>query len=217
MKKCRRGKGTRGQRQKSNGHVVRDGALTHVDGELAEIRVKLAGETQAGRDAGHDDGHEVVEIGVGRHRELERPEADVVQRLVVDAERLVRVLNELVDGERRVIGLDDGVRDFGRRHDRVRAHHPVGVLLADLRDQEGTHSGASATTERVGDLEACGRGQTGRGARSRRCGGAYLAAHRCPRPPCGRRPARSRRARRPRCSLRKGRSATIVQRARDAS
>ena len=80
-------------------------AHTHVDGELAEIGVELAGETQAGGDAGHDDRHEVVQVGVGWHRELERPEADVVQRLVVDAERLVGVLNELVHGERGVVGL----------------------------------------------------------------------------------------------------------------
>lgn len=47
----------------------------------------------------------MVEITVGRCRQLECPEADVIQRLVIDAERLVRVLDELVDGERGVVGL----------------------------------------------------------------------------------------------------------------
>jgi hypothetical protein len=47
----------------------------------------------------------VIEVAVGRGTELQRPEADVVQRLVVDTEGLVRVLDELVHGECRVVGL----------------------------------------------------------------------------------------------------------------
>ena len=51
----------------------------------------------------------VVEVSVGRGAELERPEADVVECLVVDAERLVRVLHELVHGQGGVVRLHDGV------------------------------------------------------------------------------------------------------------
>lgn len=43
---------------------------------------------------------------------------------------------------------------FGRRDDGERAHHAVGVLLTNLGDQEGAHTGSSATTERVSDLES---------------------------------------------------------------
>merc|ERR1711988_28314 len=86
--------------------------------------------------------------------ELERAEADVVQRLVVEEERLVRVLDELVDGEHAVVRLDDRVGHLRRREDRVRAHHAVGVLLADLGDQEGAHATARATAERVREREA---------------------------------------------------------------
>jgi hypothetical protein len=77
-----------------------------------------------------------------------------------------------VDRESRVIRLDNGVRDlqlvaiqhlanrtqegthFGRGHNGERAHHTVGIFLADLRDQERTHTRASAATERVCDLES---------------------------------------------------------------
>jgi hypothetical protein len=59
-----------------------------------------------------------------------------------------------MDRESGVVWLNDGVRDFGRRHDREGRHHAVRELLADLRDEEGTHTSASATAERVGDLEA---------------------------------------------------------------
>jgi len=39
----------------------------------------------------------VVEVTVGGSGELQGPEADVIESLVVNAERLVCVLNELVD------------------------------------------------------------------------------------------------------------------------
>ena len=39
----------------------------------------------------------MIEVAVGRIGQLEGPEADVVQRLVVDAESLVGVLDQLVD------------------------------------------------------------------------------------------------------------------------
>lgn len=64
------------------------------------------------------------------------------------------MLNELVHGERSVVRLDDGVGDLGRGDDGEGGHHPVGELLTDLGDQEGTHTGTGTTTEGVGDLEA---------------------------------------------------------------
>ena len=56
----------------------------------------------------------MVEIAVGGDGELEGPEADIVEGLVIDAEGLVRVLDELVDGEGSVVRLDDSVRDLER-------------------------------------------------------------------------------------------------------
>jgi hypothetical protein len=58
-----------------------------------------------------------------------------------------------VDGEGSVVRFDNGVGDLGRGHDGESGHHTVGELLADLGDQERTHTGTSTTTERVGDLE----------------------------------------------------------------
>ena len=78
---------------------------THVDGQLTEVGVELTRETQASGDTRHDHGDEVVEVTVCWCGELQCPEADVVKRLVVDTERLVGVLDELVHGKRGVIGL----------------------------------------------------------------------------------------------------------------
>ncbi len=135
MKKWRRGKGN------------------HVDGQLAEIRVQLAREAQTRSDARHDGGDEVVEIAVRRVRQLQGAHADVVESLVVDAEGLVRVLHQLVDRQRGVVGLHHRVRHLGRRHDREGGHHAVGELLADLGDEQSAHAGAGAAAERVRDLE----------------------------------------------------------------
>jgi hypothetical protein len=54
----------------------------------------------------------------------------------------------------RLTYLDDTLRDLRRRHDGVRAHHPVGVLLPDLVNQKSARTSSSTTTERVRDLEA---------------------------------------------------------------
>merc|ERR1712057_61845 len=125
-----------------------------VDAELAEVRVELTGEAEAAGHAGHAGGAEVVEVTVGGGGELEGTEADVVQGLVVKAHALVGVLDKLVDGEGGVVGLDDGVGHLGGGHDGEGEHHAVGVLLADLGDEEGSHTGASAATEGVAELEA---------------------------------------------------------------
>jgi hypothetical protein len=91
---------------------MQSGERDHVDGQFSQIRVELTRESETGRDTGHDDRNEVVEVTVGRLVELEGSEANVVQRLVVDTERLVGVLDQLVDREGGVVRLDDGVRDL---------------------------------------------------------------------------------------------------------
>merc|ERR1712100_346790 len=98
-------------------------------------------------------GNEMVKITVGGGGELEGSEADIVEGLVINAHNLVGVLDKLMDREGSVVGLNDGIRDLGGRHDGESAHDTVGVLLTDLGDQEGAHTGASTTTEGVGNLE----------------------------------------------------------------
>ena len=55
----------------------------------------------------------MVEVSIGGGGQLQGPEADVVQGLVVDAERLVRVLDQLVHGEGGIVGLHNGVGHLG--------------------------------------------------------------------------------------------------------
>ena len=144
----------RGQRSESRHEEVQTREGHHVHGQLPEVGVQLAGEPQTCRDTGHAQGDEVVQVTVRRVCELERAEADVVECFVVDAERLVSVLDELMHGQSCVVWLDYGIRHLRRWHDGIRVHDPVWIFLPDLGDQEGAHAGAGAASEAVGQLEA---------------------------------------------------------------
>jgi hypothetical protein len=48
----------------------------------------------------------MVQVAISGGRELECPEADVVKGLVINAESFVRILDQLMDRECGVIGLD---------------------------------------------------------------------------------------------------------------
>ena len=68
----------------------------HVHGPFAQVRVELPGEPEAGNDAGHREGHQVVGVVVGGIGQLVHVEADVVQSSAVNAECLVGVLDQMV-------------------------------------------------------------------------------------------------------------------------
>merc|ERR1712073_215616 len=145
---------TGGERGEAHHEEMETGEGHEVDGELSEIRVELTRETEAAGDTGEGGRDEMVKITIGGGGELEGTEADIVKGLVIDAHDIIGVLDELMHGEGSVVGLDDGIRDLGGRHDGEGAHLSVGVLLTDLGDEEGAHAGAGTTTEGVGDLEA---------------------------------------------------------------
>ena len=145
---------TRGQGSEADHEEVETGEGDEVDSQLTQIRVQLTRETQAAGDAGHDSGHEVVQVTEGGGSELEGTEADVVQGLIVNAHDFISVFDQLVHRQSGVVWLHDGIRHLGRRHDGEGEHHTIGVLLTDLGDQEGSHAGAGTTSERVADLEA---------------------------------------------------------------
>merc|ERR1740138_978390 len=142
-----------GEGSETSHEEMETGEGDKVNTELAHVRVELTGETEAAGDTGESGGDQVVKITVGGGGELEGTEADIVKGFVINAHNLVGVLDELMDREGSVVGLNNGIRDLGGRHDGESAHNTVGVFLTDLGDEEGAHAGTSATTERVGDLE----------------------------------------------------------------
>merc|ERR1739838_1231957 len=123
-----------------------------VHSELSQVGVELTGESEAAGDTGESSRNEMVKITIGRGGELEGSEADIVKGLVINAHNLIGVLDKLMDREGGVVRLNDGIRDLGGRHDGEGDHLSVGVLLSDLGDEEGSHTGSGTTTERVGNL-----------------------------------------------------------------
>merc|ERR1719409_2316062 len=143
-----------GEGSETSHEEVETGEGDKVDSELSQVRVELTWEAEAAGDTGESGRDQVVKITVGGGGELEGSEADIVEGLVVNAHDLIGVLDELMDREGGVVGLDDGVGDLGGGHDGEGGHDSVGVLLTDLGDEEGAHAGAGTTTKGVGDLEA---------------------------------------------------------------
>jgi hypothetical protein len=73
--------------------------------------------------------------------------------LVVNAEGLIRVLNQLMNRESGVVWLNNRVGHLGRWDDGESSHHAVWKFLTNLGDEQGSHTGTSTATKRVGDLE----------------------------------------------------------------
>jgi len=126
---------TAGKRSKSNHEEMETRERNHVDGQLSEIRVELTRESKAGGDTRHDSGDQVVKISIGWVGELQGPDADIVESLVIDTEGLIRILNQLMNGEGGIIWLDNSVGDLGGWNDGEGSHHTVWELLANLGDQ----------------------------------------------------------------------------------
>ena len=96
---------TAGQGGKSRHEKVQPGEGHHVDSQFPQISVELAGEAQAGGHSTHGGRNEVVEVAVGGRGELQRAEADVIQGLIINAEGLICVLDQLVDRKGGIVRL----------------------------------------------------------------------------------------------------------------
>lgn len=81
------------ERGESDHEEVETREGNHVDSQLAKVGVQLARETQTGGDTRHYGRDQVVQVTVRGRRQLEGPHADVIQRLVIDTESLIGVLD----------------------------------------------------------------------------------------------------------------------------
>jgi hypothetical protein len=123
--------------------------------ELGQVDVERAVEPERGGDGRDDLGNETVQVGVRGPLNVQVAPADVVDGLVVDHERAVRVLESGVGRENRVVRLDDGGRDLGCRVDRELELRLLAVVDREPLEQESTETGSGTTAERVEDEEAC--------------------------------------------------------------
>ena len=62
-----------GERGEAGHEEVEAGEGNHVDRQLAQVSVQLAGEPEGGGHPGHGQGDQVVQVAVGRVSELQGP------------------------------------------------------------------------------------------------------------------------------------------------
>jgi len=142
-----------GERSEADHEEVETGERDEVHSELAKIGVELPREAEAAGYSRHDGRDEVVEVTKSGSGEFEGAEANIVQSLVIEHHALVGVLDKLVNGKGGVVRFHNCVRHLGRWDHGKCEHHAIWVLFADLRDQQGSHTGAGSATKRVADLE----------------------------------------------------------------
>ena len=66
-----------GSEGSESGHEeVEPGEGDHVDGQLPQVSIELAGEPEAGGHTGHGEGHQVVQVAVGRVGQLQSSNKD---------------------------------------------------------------------------------------------------------------------------------------------
>ena len=88
---------TRGQWCKASHEEVQTWERHQVHGNLAQVAIQLARETQAAGDTAHGSRHQVVQVTISWGSQLQSAEANIVQCFIVQQERLIRVLHQLME------------------------------------------------------------------------------------------------------------------------
>ena len=114
---------------------------------ISDVAVELAREAEAARHAAEAGRHEVVQVAVGRRRELERTEADIIwQQMRVSSQAIATsalaanesVWQQMVDG-------------FRMLKNPAFSRHLLANTIAD-----GTHPGRNSHMERLQSLKNIG-------------------------------------------------------------
>jgi len=95
----------------------------------------------------------VVQVTIGWSGKLQGSETNIVKGFIVDDHAFIGVLDQLMDREGGVVGLDDGVGHFGGWHHGEGLHDSVGVFFSDFGNKESSHAGSGTASQGVGDLE----------------------------------------------------------------
>lgn len=125
--------------------------------ELVQINVEGTVESQGRGDGADDLGDQTVEMLVVGPGNIQAATADVVDRLVVDEECAVGVLDGAVSREDRVVGLDDGGRDARSRVNGELELALLAVIGGEALEEESTETRTCTSAKRVEDQEALER------------------------------------------------------------
>merc|ERR1719164_21007 len=145
----------RGDDGRVGGEREVDAGVGHQVGlELGDVDVEGTVEAEGGGEGGDHLANETVKVGVGGALDVEGAAADVIERLVVDKEGHVGVLEEGVGGENGVVGLNNGGGHLGGG---VHGEGELGLLAVvngEALEEERAETGAGTATDGVEDHEA---------------------------------------------------------------
>lgn len=122
--------------------------------ELCQVDVESAVESERSRDGRYDLANQPVKIGVGGTLNVQVPAADVVDSLVVNHERTVRVLQGGMGGQDRVVGFDHSCGHLRGRVDSELQFGLLAVVNGESLHEERSEPRSGASSERVEDEEA---------------------------------------------------------------
>jgi len=121
--------------------------------ELVQINIQGTIETKGGRDRGDDLSYQTVQVLKRGARNIEVAAADIVNSLVVDQERAVRVLDRRVRAQDSVVWLNNGCGDAGCGIDGEFELGFLAVIGGEALEEEGAEARSSSTTKGVEDQE----------------------------------------------------------------
>lgn len=145
--------GARYKRSETRHKEMKSREWHHVHCQFSQISVQLTGEPKASCHTRHCQRHQMIEIAVFGAWDFQCAEANIVQCFVVNAVGFIGVLNQLMDRERCIVWLDNGVGHFWRWNHRVSVHNSIRILFANFRNQQSAHAGTGTTSKRMRQLE----------------------------------------------------------------
>ena len=142
----------------ANKGVVDTGVGYKVGLEFIQINIESTVKSQRGSDRADDLCNKTVEMLVIRPRDIQAATADIVDRLVVNEECAVRVLNGAVGREDSIVWLNDGGRDARSRVDGEFELALLAIVGREALEEESTETRTCTSTEGVEDEETLKRG-----------------------------------------------------------
>lgn len=122
--------------------------------ELVQVDIESTIKAERRSDRRDNLGDETVEMFIRRACNIQIAPANVINRLVIDQECAVRVLDCAVGAENSIVGFNDGGAD-----PRSRVHSKFklalfAVVRRETLEEEGAKAGSGTTAERVEDQES---------------------------------------------------------------
>jgi len=138
----------------SDQREMNPGVWHQIGLELVEVNIKSTIKTERGSNGGDNLTNQTIQVGVGWPLNIQITTADIVQSLVVDLVGHIGVLQQGVDTQHGVVGLDNGGRDLGAAPDGEGDLGLLTVIDGQSFHHEGTQTGSGTTTDGVVDQEA---------------------------------------------------------------